>query len=329
MIIDDVSFPRGQHCETTTLGALLRHEGLDLSEPLLFGLGEGLGFVYWDAKSLDFPFLGGRVKPFALTRTAATRLGLDLRAEETTSPRKAWQNVVTHLSAGRPVGLQLDSFHLDHFTTKVHFGGHFVAIHGYDDDTAYLVDTAQQGGNVTTTLASLAKARAERGPMTARNLSYTATAPTGRPELGRAVREAVRANAHAFLTPPIANLGHRGITTAAKRVARWFDRAGDPSRDLPLAAMLMERGGTGGSLFRALYRDFLAEAAELTGDDTLRHGHGLYAAIAPLWTEVADHIAAAGETGDQGRLDRAAAVLGELAERERAAMEVLARVRIG
>jgi hypothetical protein len=54
MIIENVSFPTGQHCETTTLGALLRHEGLELSEPMLFGLGEGLGFIYWDASNMDF-----------------------------------------------------------------------------------------------------------------------------------------------------------------------------------------------------------------------------------------------------------------------------------
>ncbi len=329
MIIDNVSFPAGQHCETTTLGALLRHDGLDLPEPVLFGLGEGLGFVYWDAKNMDFPFLGGRVKPAVLTATAAARLGMTLHVQETTSPRKAWQNVVAALSAGRPVGLQLDSFHLDHFTTKVHFGGHFVAMYGYDDSHAYLVDTAQQGGTVKTTLASLERARNERGPMAARNLSYTVTGTGGRPDLGSAVRKAIAANAHAFLNPPIANLGHRGIGKAARRVTGWLDRAGDPSRDLPLAAMLMERGGTGGSLFRAMYRDFLAEAAAIVDDEDLRLGHRLYAGIAPLWTEVSHHIAAAGETGDPGHLTRASAILTELADAERRAMQVLARVRTG
>ncbi len=159
MIIENVSFPAGQHCETTTLGALLRHEGLDLSEPMLFGLGEGLGFVYWDAKSMDFPFLGGRTKPATITRTVADRLGLTLHIQETASPRKGWQNVATALTAGRPVGLQLDSYHLDYFTTKVHFGAHFAAMYGYDDTHAYLIDTAQQGGTVTTTLTSLERAR--------------------------------------------------------------------------------------------------------------------------------------------------------------------------
>ncbi|WP_233442139.1 BtrH N-terminal domain-containing protein [Lentzea atacamensis] len=322
VMIENVSFPAGVHCETTALGALLRHEGLELSEPMLFGLGEGLGFVYWDARNMDFPFLGGRVKPAALTRTAADRLGLTLHVQETASPRKAWQNVATSLAAGRPVGLQLDSYHLDYFTTKVHFGGHFVAMYGYDDTHAHLVDTAQQGGSVTTTLTSLERARGERGPMTARNLSYTVV-PTRRPDLGNAIRQAISNNAHAFLNPPISNLGHRGIGKAARQVTRWLDRSTDPSRDLPLAAMLMERGGTGGSLFRAMYRDFLAEATAIVDDDNLRRGHELYAGIAPRWTEVADRVAAAGETGDTDHLARASAILTELAESERHAMQVL------
>lgn len=63
-----------QHCETTALGVLLPHEGLDLSEPMLFGLGSGLPFIYWDSKAMGFPFLGGRVKPFELTRNLAAAL---------------------------------------------------------------------------------------------------------------------------------------------------------------------------------------------------------------------------------------------------------------
>ncbi|MEU7531214.1 BtrH N-terminal domain-containing protein [Saccharothrix sp. NPDC042600] len=324
MIIENVSYT-GRHCETTTLGALLRHGGLDLSEPMLFGLGEGLGFVYWDAKNLDFPFLGGRVKPFALTRTVADRLDLALRVQETASPRKAWRNVTDALAAGHPVGLQLDCYHLDYFTTKVHFGGHFVAMYGYDDTHAHLIDTTQQGGEVTTTLKSLEQARDERGPMTARNLSFTITRTTP-PDLATAIRTAVTANARAFLDPPIANLGHRGIAKAAHQVTRWLDRSSDPSRDLPQAATLMERGGTGGSLFRALYRDFLAESATIVDDENLRLGHHLYADIAPLWTEVAHHITTAGETHDPTHLTHAATLLTDLAARERHAMQVLSNL---
>ncbi|WP_436533699.1 BtrH N-terminal domain-containing protein [Actinoplanes sp. HUAS TT8] len=324
MIIEGVGFPGGQHCETTAVGALLRHAGLELSEPMLFGLGEGLGFVYWDAKNMDFPFLGGRSKPMEITRRLAERLGLALWVEETGSAGKAWRNVEAAVESGRPVGLQLDCFHLDYFTTRTHFGGHVVALYGFDETSAFLVDTAQQGGAVTTSLKSLELARGERGPMTARNLSFTVAVPGNRPDLGAAIRAAVRGNAATFLNPPIANLGYRGIGKASARVRTWLDRSGDPARDLPRAAMLMERGGTGGGLFRAMYRDFLAEAATIVDDEKLSAAHRMYGEIAPLWTEVAGCFAAAGESGDPVPLDRASALLADLADRERRVMRLLA-----
>ncbi|MEV8284281.1 BtrH N-terminal domain-containing protein [Streptomyces niveus] len=315
-----------QHCETTALGVLLRHEGIDFSEPMLFGLGSGLSFIYWDSKAMGFPFLGGRVKPFELTRNLAAVLGLELLVEETTSARKAWRNVAGPIDAGRPVGLQLDSYHLDYFSTKVHFGGHIVAMYGYDEQDAHLVDTAPQGGAVTTGLATLARARAERGPMTARHRSFTLTAPCGPPSPRERIIPAIKTCAGAFLHPPIANLGHRGVEKTAKQVPKWLERSADPGQDLPRAAVLMEKAGTGGALFRNLYRDFLAVCAQLIDSDHLRTGHSLYADAAALWTEVAELIATAGESGDEKHLTRAGAVLHELSRVEREAMGALSRL---
>ncbi|RKT89265.1 Butirosin biosynthesis protein H, N-terminal [Saccharopolyspora antimicrobica] len=311
-----------QHCETTALGVLLRHAGIELSEPMLFGLGSGLSFIYWDSKSVGFPFLGGRVKPFELTRNLTAALGLELLVAETTSARKAWQNVAGPIDAGRPVGLQLDSYHLDYFTTKVHFGGHVVAMYGYDDQDAYLVDTDAQGGAVTTSLDSLARARAERGPMTAKHRSFTITAPTA-PSPRDQIIPAIRACAEAFLNPPIANLGHRGVEKAAKQVPKWLQRSDNPGEHLSRTAVLMEKAGTGGALFRNLYRDFLAESAEVIDSDHLRTGHALYSEAAGLWTQVAALVAAAGESGDAEKLTQAGALLHELSRIERDAMREL------
>ncbi|MFH9062129.1 BtrH N-terminal domain-containing protein [Streptomyces coeruleorubidus] len=320
--------PRGtQHCETSALGVLLRHQGLDLSEPMLFGLGSGLSFIYWDSKNMDFPFLGGRVKPFELTRNLAARLELELAVQETGSARKGWENVASAIDAGRPVGLQLDSYHLDYFTSKVHFGGHVVALYGYDEHDAYLVDTDQQGGAVTTRLSSLARARAARGPMTARHRSFTLTAAGKVPSLESRIIPAITECADAFLDPPIANLGHRGIEKAGKLVPAWLRRTDAPRRDLPQAALLMEKAGTGGALFRNLYRDFLAECAQLLDSGHLRTGHRLYAEAAGLWTDVAALITDAGESGDERYLGRAGTVLRDIARIEREAMEALSRLR--
>ncbi|TDC38856.1 DUF4872 domain-containing protein [Actinomadura sp. KC345] len=322
----DVDAPGTQHCETTALTVLLRHQGIDLSEPMLFGLGSGLSFVYWDSKNMGFPFLGGRVKPFELTRNLAARLRLELLVQETTSPRRAWENVVAPIDAGRPLGLQLDSYYLDYFRSKVHFGGHIVAMYRYDDHDAYLVDTDQQGGTVATSLTSLAQARAARGPMTAKHRSFTLTAPKGLPSPRELVVPAVTACADAFLNPPIANLGHRGIEKAGKLVPTWLRRTDSPQRDLAQAALLMEKAGTGGALFRNFYRDFLAECTHLLDSRHLRTGHGLYSEAATLWTEVAALVAQAGESGHAQRLEQAGAVLGDLSRIEHEAMQALSRL---
>ncbi|NUR98063.1 MAG: BtrH N-terminal domain-containing protein [Kribbellaceae bacterium] len=320
MRIDIEAAAGGRHCETTALGVLLRHQGVELSEAMLFGLGSGLSFVYWDSKSVGFPFLGGRVKPFELTRNLARNLGLNLHVQETSSAKKAWANVTAQLAAASPVGLQLDSYYLEYFTSKVHFGGHVVALYGYDDEHAYLVDTEQQGGAVSTSLTSLAEARAARGPMTARHRSFTLTARPVVP--AEHIVPAITACANAFLNPPIANLGHRGIEKAAKLVPTWRDR----TDALPQIALLMEKAGTGGALFRNLYRDFLRECVELVSSNDLRKGQELYAEAAADWTEVAALIAQAGHSGDPQHLSKAGCVLTDITRLEREAMHALSRL---
>jgi hypothetical protein len=329
MIIEGFEPFVGQHCETTATGSLLKHAGLDLSEPMLFGMGQGLGFIYWDMKSMDFPFMGGRIKQNLLTDNIVRNLGLELERKETSSTKKAWENVRTRIDAGVPVGLQLDSYHLDYFTHKIHFGAHYVAMYGYDDSRAYLVDTAQQGSRVKAALKNLELARNARGPMTSRNLSYTIAKPDGAPDLREAAVQAIRANADDYLNPPIRNIGYKGIEKAAREVRRWFDRTEKPEEDLALAAVLTERGGTGGALFRNMYRDFLGECVVLVGGEELGNGYRMFEEIAPLWTEVSARIQEAGETGEQGHLDRASDLLLELSEKERAAMQHLSKLGSG
>lgn len=329
-IIDGVSTTGGAHCETTAVGVLLRHAGLDLSEPMLFGLGSGLSFIYWDSKRQGLPFLGGRVKPFVLAQNLTHRLGLELRVQETTSARKAWEQVRASIDAGTPVGLQLDSHDLEYFGSRVHFAGHVVAMYGYDAERAYLVDTAQQGGAVSTSLESLARARAARGPMSARHRSFTVKAAASNTDAGHlipAIIPAITACAEDFLAPPIANLGYRGIRTAAKRVQSWFARVEDPGRDLAVIAMMMERAGTGGALFRNLYRDFLTECQGLLegeqGADLVEQGRDLFAESALLWTSVAELIEHAGATGTPEHLAWASQRLDDIATIETSAMTTL------
>lgn len=276
----------GQHCETTATGTLLTQLGIELSEPLLFGLGEGLGFIFWNMKQMDFPFIGGRIKPDVLTANMARNLGLQLQLHETASAKKAWIGVKELLDRGKIVGLKLDCYHLEYFSNPFHFAAHYVAIYGYDDDWVYLVDTVQQGQYVKTSLPSLARARAEKGPMSSQNLYYTLSRNGDLPGLKEGILLALRNNARDFLNPPIANFGFRGILKAGKEIEKWFNRSKNAANEFSMTAMLMEKGGTGGALFRNLYRDFLKESYELLGNPELWKAHQAFAESALLWNQV-------------------------------------------
>ena len=47
------------HCVTGSMRHLYEFRGFPISEEMLFGLGAGLGFVYWQMKDAP-PFIGGR-----------------------------------------------------------------------------------------------------------------------------------------------------------------------------------------------------------------------------------------------------------------------------
>ncbi len=313
----------GDHCETTAIGNLLKHAGIHLSEPMLFGLGQGLGFIYWDSKALDFPFIGGRSKPDTIITSLAEGLGLTIHVQETSSVSKAWQQVQTSLERGIPVGLKLDSYDLDYFTNKVHFAGHYAVIYGFDDEYAYMADTKQQGGSVQTKRSSLSAARSAKGFMSSRNRSFTLEPIHSLPPLVPVIRQALTGNAQSYLNAPIRNIGHKGIIKMSKELLKWPARTAHIEEHFCLTAMLMERAGTGGALFRNLYRDFLQECMELLSDPQIVQAHHLFVQIAPLWIAVSTAIDQAGKTADEQYVRQASALLVEIADRERTAMELL------
>jgi len=326
MIIKNFISFEGQHCETTATGTLLKNIGIDLSEPMLFGLGEGLGFICWHMKSFDLPFIGGRIKPDVVTQNIARNLHLKLEVAETSSVKKAWETVKKKIDSGTVVALKLDCYHLEYFTKKVHFAGHYVAMYGYDEQYAYLVDTQQQGGIVKTSLENLALARNEKGPMSSKNLSYTVQSTGKEFDLAEAVVKAVKNNATDYLNPPISNIGYKGIIKTSKEIKKWFKNSKNVERDFKTIAVLMEKAGTGGALFRNLYRDFLGESYDLLKKDEIKQAHTMFCDIAKSWNQVSELLYQAGETKDSKYIDKASEVLIELSNKERAAMEILANI---
>lgn len=316
----------GVHCETTALGALIRYLGCDYSEAMLFGIGEGLGYgiITWGYKG--FPFIGGRVKTGELTKNFCRNLNFKLNRNRTTSVNKAWNTVKESIDNGIPTMLQLDSYHLEYFTSKVHFAGHYVTMIGYDDNNAFLIDTTQQGGRVKTSLKSLALARNEKGPMSDKNLSITIQKGEQVTPLKQAILTAIRNNAKDYLNPIISNFGYKGIARTAKEIDKWFDKSEDVEKDFIFTATMMERAGTGGALFRKLYSDFLKEAYDIVGSHEILKAYELFRSATDKWHEIANIFIDIGKSKDRSYLQVMKDILFEIEKIEVEAMEILLNV---
>jgi hypothetical protein len=327
MILPNIIPFDGQHCETNTTGTLLRKLNIDLSEPMLFGLGEGLDFFCWNLDEMILPFISGRIRPSLLSSNLARNLKFELSVNESISSNGAWENLKQLIDNGHIVGLKLDCFYLDYFTKPYHFAEHFVAMYGYDEINAYLIDTAQQGGKVKTSLSSLALARTEKGPMNSCNLCYTISKTDCSVDLKSAILAAIKNNAKTYLFPTNQSEGIEGLAALSSMVLEWSTQIENASEGFKRAGKLMEKAGTGGALFRRLYRDFLSESYDLLQISELLVAQQIFAKIATDWTLVANLFVESADKKNLAYIQTASVVLKTIAINERNAMTILLNIK--
>lgn len=313
----------GRHCESTTLVNLLRQREINLSESLVFGIAGGLSFIYWRTKQMPTPFIGGRIKPDELTVNLAAALDLRLHVHETSSVKRAGEQLRSEIDAGNAVGLKLDRYFLDYSTDDFHFAAHYVACVGRDDDRFALVETRPLGLRWATG-DNLETARNAKGPMSSRNRAFIIEPPkTGLPDLGQAACNGIRKSAETFLNPPITNFGYQGMHKVAGLMPQWHDDLDSPAGSLPEIATIMQDAGTGGGLFRTIWAEFLSDAAGLTGVAEFGRISDAYLAVSKKWTEVAALLERAGTESSREPLIDASKLVHEAADDEKALAERL------
>jgi hypothetical protein len=134
---------------------------------------------------------------------------------------------------------------------------------------------------------------------------------------------AIHRNAEQYLNPPIQNISFKGIRKTAKLIPAWFEKPGMTPQLIAQTGSLMEEAGTGGALFRNMYRDFLKECDELYPEIGLHEAYMAFTEIAPMWTEVSRLICHAGESSDPQPLKEASEILMHIASLEEEAMKTL------
>jgi hypothetical protein len=285
----------GKHCESAALNHVLRHYGVEHSEDFLFGLGGGIGFIYWYMKKMPAPLVGGRAggRDFNLIENAVRRIGGKTDILTTGSARKAQDWLLEDLEAGRPVICYGDMAYLPYFGVREdeHFGGHVFVVYGidFDGDRVWIADRGDEPFFVSP--GDLARSRGSKHPpFPPANMTIRVHPPAADVDLAPGIRESIRGTVEGLKNAPISNVGVRGIKKWAAQVRTWpLQFPGRAFVDcLTSTYLYIELGGTGGSAFRRMYAGYLKEAAVLLGLEGLRDAAALYEACAKQWSAIAE-----------------------------------------
>jgi len=328
----------GQHCGSTAMRNLLAHYcGLELPEAVVFGLGAGLDQLY--LTGIEHP---PRVLTFGRSLTmevdAADALGIDYRETPEPDDDRAWRLVRDEVLAGRPTMLSGDAYPLDYRDFRVHFPAHRYVLLGFDEAAgcAYVADRIE----ADTQRCSLDALRRSRNPpdfVSTFNTWGKFHDPTVRRPLPEAFARALARNARRVLGDDDrqaqvlrllargravdASTGLAGVRRLGAELPGWAEAA-DRATIASYAASTIEKYGTGGGNFRAMYAEFLREARALVPDRVGPDDPELAAASAALWTRLSGQLAALAD--DPAAAPACAATVAEIAERETRLFESLA-----
>lgn len=285
----------GRHCGSSAIRDLLEFHGLNLSEAMCFGLGSGLGITYLTMPEGPIRFMT-HVRSLDFESRVFEALGEPFRWETYDSEPEAADALDVLLDDGRPALLLTDIFHLDYFGSRTHFPGHAIVAWKRDPENkqVFVTDT-ERPDLIPVDRSTLARARFSYLPPFTHNANLYAprevhadrvTAPM--------IVSAIRENASLLLSND-ANSGIHAIETWRKDLPRWVTQ-GDWRWTTRFAYQVIEKRGTGGGGFRAIYAEFLGEAAELDKSIERLKLAGLMRESARRWTELANVFRQASES---------------------------------
>ncbi|MCW4000662.1 MAG: BtrH N-terminal domain-containing protein [Candidatus Bathyarchaeota archaeon] len=302
----------GYHCQTNSLAKIFHHYGHPFSEDMLLGLGSGMGFIYWEMKlgQQKYVFLGGRGNNKDFFTDLGKRTGVKIRSVSTSSAKKAQDALLEKLVRKEPVMVFGDMGFLPWFDLPAdyHFGGHTFVVCGFDGTGRVLASDIdnkasglKKGFYFPVSLEQLYKARGSPfKPFPPKNTYLEFDFRDSRQPKPADIFSAIKQTVDSQLSPPIKNLGVKGLRHASNEIAKWQNSFSD--RDLRMNLFMLyvffEIGGTGGVCFRYMYSRFLREAAQIVDNKALQEAAEMFDQSGKRFSETGLMFKAAETMGD-------------------------------
>jgi Domain of unknown function (DUF4872)/Butirosin biosynthesis protein H, N-terminal len=324
------------HCENGVTTSLLRYNGIDrITEPLAFGIGSGLFFIYVPFLKLNKgPAFAFRTMPGLIFKRTCKSLGIPIIRRKFRSKEEAEKVLNECLEAGQPVGCQVGVYFLTYFPKeyRFHFNAHNLIVFGKEADNYLISDPVMEHA---TTLSSyeLERVRFAKGTLAPRGqLYYPKEKKIVTPEqIAKAIVTGIKRNIRDMLRIPGNIAGVAGIRYTGRTIKKWRDKLGLHKAGLYLAQLvrMQEEIGTGGGGFRFIYGAFLQEAHGYHPNDKLIEISKTFTQSGDLWRNAAVQAAAIykGRLTGQIDFDQLGDYLLEIAELEKGAFTRLSQIK--
>lgn len=290
----DFVHKQSAHCENGVASNLLSNQGIQISEPMAFGIGSGLFFVYLPFIKVNHaPAISYRPMPGLIFNRLAKRLGLKIKRIKFNDKQKAQRELEAKIAQGIPCGLQVGVYHLPYFPEeyRFHFNAHNLVVYG-KNEANFLVSDPVMATTTELTPRELEKVRFAQGAFAPKGQIYYPIAIPQQLDWEKAIVKAIKKTCNDMLAPvPI--VGVRGMRMVAKAIVKWPKKHGVPKANHFLAQMvrMQEEIGTGGGGFRFIYAAFLQEAAKKINKPVLNEFATEMTSIGDAWRDFAVNAA--------------------------------------
>jgi len=276
------------HCENGVTSNLLRHYGIELSEPMIFGIGSGLFFTYLPFLKLNgAPVVSFRPLPGLIFKRITKALGVKTKTLRfPRNQKKAMAMLDTKLNEGIPVGMVVGVYHLTYFPApyRFHFNAHNIIVFA-KENSIYSVSDPIMETIETIGEKELQRVRYAQGTYKPKGKMYFITKTPTQFDLKDAVRKSIKKTAKFMVVYPGQFIGDRAMHRLAKDIRKWpqkYDKR-KAAKYLGSIIRMQEEIGTGGAGFRFLYAAFLQEAGELLNDNRFAEFSNEMTAIGDKW----------------------------------------------
>lgn len=266
MSVANFEHTHSAHCESGVMSTMLRHYGLNLSEPMIFGLASGLSFAYLPfIKMGGMPLIAYRNLPKSIIKNIQKNLQVTMKLETFSSKEQGQIRLDELLAEGKIVGAQTSVYWLPYFPEEMrfHFNAHNLLVFAKEGDNYKISDPVFEQ-TVVCDKASLTKARFTKGVMAPKGLLYYPTDVPTEIDLRPIIVKSIKKVAKSMLNTPVPIAGIRGMRYLAKSIIKLNQKEKRYAKlFLGHIVRMQEEIGTGGAGFRYIYASFLQEASLL------------------------------------------------------------------